>query len=48
MIVLTYVDYCILVVPSMVDIDAFIQSIKNGPDEFLLKDEEDINKFIGI
>ena len=36
MIVLTYVDDCIIVVPSKVDIDAFIQSMKNRPEKFVL------------
>ena len=48
MIVLAYVYDCIILGPSMVDIDAFIQSIKNGLEELLLTDEGDINKFIGI
>ena len=32
----------------MVDIDVLVQSIKNGPEIFLLTDERDINKFVGI
>ena len=32
----------------MVDIDDFIQSINNGPEKFLLKDEGDINEFLSI
>ena len=42
MIVLTYVDDCIIVGPSMVDIDAFVQSTKNGFEKFLLTDKRDI------
>ena len=48
MIVLAYVDGFIIVGPSMVGIDAFVQSMKNGPEKFVLTDEGDINKFIGI
>ena len=48
MIVLTYVDDCIIVVPYKVDIDAFIQSMKNRPEKFVLTDEWYINKLLGI
>ena len=36
MIVLTYVDDCIIVRPSMVDIDALFRSMKNVPEKFLV------------
>ena len=48
MIVFTYFYDCILVGPSMVDINAFFQSMKNGPGKFVLTDKGDINKFLGI
>ena len=48
MVLLTYIDDCILVVTSIVDIDAFIQSMKNGPEKFILTEKGDINKFLGI
>ena len=48
MIVLTYVDDCIIVGKSMKDIDAFVNSMKNGKENFVLTDEGDINKFLGI
>ena len=48
MIVLTYVDDCILVGSSMVDINALVQSMKNGSDKFVFTDEGDIYKFLGI
>ena len=48
MIVLTYIDDCILVRPSMIDIYAFAQSTKNGPEIFVLIDEGDVNKCLGI
>ena len=48
MIVLTYVDDCIIVGPSMTDIDYFVTSMKYGSENFVLTDEGDINKFLGI
>ena len=48
MIVLTYVDDCIIVGPSMDNIDSFVKSMKNGPEKFILTDEGDIDKFLGI
>jgi hypothetical protein len=48
MIVLTYVDDCIIVGNSMKEIDEFIESMKNGPENFILTDEGDINTFLGV
>jgi len=48
MIVLTYVDDCIIVGNDMKDIDAFIYSMQHGPENFILTDEGDIDKFLGI
>ena len=48
MIVLTYVDDCIIVVPSMQKIDAFVKSMEVGPKLFMLTDEGDIDKFLEI
>ena len=48
MIILTYVDYCIIVGPSMENINRFVDSMKNGDEKFILTDEGDINKFLGI
>ena len=48
MIILTYVDDCIIVVPSMENINLFVDSMKNGDKNFVLTDEGDINKFLGI
>ena len=48
MIILTYVDDCIIVGPKMADIDEFIVSLHNGDENFVLTDEGDINKFLGI
>ena len=48
MIILTYVDDFNIVGPSMVDIDYFVKSMKSGSKTFVLDDEVDIDKFIGI
>ena len=48
MIVLTYVDDCIIIGPAMTEIDKFVESLKNGPEDFVLTDEGDIDKFLGI
>jgi hypothetical protein len=32
----------------MKDINTFIKSLKDGPEEYVLTDEGDINKFLGI
>lgn len=48
MIILTYVDDCIIVGPSMKDIDSFVTSMKEGTENFILTDEGDIDKFLGI
>ena len=48
MIVLTYVDDCIIVGNSMQHIDQLVSSMQNGPENFILTDEGDIDKFLGI
>ena len=48
MIILTYVENCIIVGPSMDRIDSFVESMKTGKENFVLTDEGDINKFLGI
>ncbi len=48
MIIITYVDDCINVSNSMKDINSFVTSMKDGPKEYVLTDEGDINKFLGI
>ena len=48
MIVLTYVDNCIIVGPSIQKIDAFVKSMEVGPENFMLTDEGDIDKFLEI
>ena len=48
MIVLTYVDKCIIVGPSMQKIYAFVKLMEVGPENFTLSNEGDIYKFLGI
>ena len=45
---LTYVDDCIIVGNDMKDIDEFVYSMQHGPENFILTDEGDIDKFLGI
>ncbi len=48
MIVLAYVDDCIISSDSMKKIDDFVYSMQHGPENFILTDEGDIDKFLGI
>jgi hypothetical protein len=48
MIIITYVDDCIIVSNSMKDINTFVTSLKDGLKEYVLTDEGDINKFLGV
>ena len=48
MLIITYVDDCIIVGNSMLDINTFVESMKNGSEGFILTDEGNINKFLGI
>ena len=43
MIILTYVDDCIIVGPSMENINRFVDSMKNGDKNFVLNDKGNIN-----
>ena len=48
MIILTYVDNCIIVGPSMAQIDSFVKLMQTGKENFVLTDEGDIDKILGI
>ena len=48
MIILTYVDDCIIIGPSMENINRFVDSMKNSDENSVLTDKGDINKFLGI
>ncbi len=48
MIILTYVNDCIIIGTSMKSIDTFIRSMQHRKENFILTDEGDVNKFLGI
>jgi histone deacetylase 1/2 len=48
MILLTYVDDCIIFSPSKESIDPLVCSMHDGPENFKLTDEGNVNKFLGI
>ena len=48
MMIITYVDNFIISGRSIKDIDSFIYSMKHGSENFILTDEVDVNKFLGI
>ena len=48
MMILTYVDDCIIAGTSMKDIDFYVSSMQHGPENFILTNEGDVNKFLGI
>ena len=48
MIILTYVDDCIIFGPSMENINRFVDSMKSGDKNFVLTNKGDINTFLGI
>jgi hypothetical protein len=47
-IVLTYVDDCIIVGDSIECIEALITSLHDGTENFILKDEGSIDKYLGV
>ena len=48
MIVLCYVDDCILLSPEKGVIDEFLVSLKNGPEKFVFTDEGSIERYLGV
>lgn len=48
MVLLTYVDDCIIISPSKDTINRLIASMQSGPENFKLTDEGDVNKFLGV
>jgi hypothetical protein len=48
MILLTYVNDCIIFSPSKESIDCLVRSMHDGPENFKLTDEGGVNKFLGI
>jgi hypothetical protein len=48
MVLLTYIDDCIIISPAMESIKHLVKSMQNGPENFKLTNEGDVNKFLGI
>jgi hypothetical protein len=48
MILLSYVNDCIIFSPLMASIDWLVWSMHDGPENFKLTDEGDVNNFLGI
>ncbi len=48
MVILVYVDDCIIVGKDMGEIDEFVRSMQQGSENFVLTDEGSIDKFLGI
>ena len=48
LIVLCYVDDCILLSPKKEIIDEFLVSLKHGPEQFIFTDEGDIERYLGV
>ncbi len=48
MIIITYVDACIIIINSIKDINTFVKSMKDSPKGYVLTDEGDTNKILGI
>ena len=48
MVLLTYVDDCIIISPLKENIDRLVKSMQQGPKNFNLTDEGDVNKFLGV
>ncbi len=46
--ILTYFDDCIIIDKNMFGIDSFIDSLKEGHEEFDLTNEGSINKYLGV
>jgi hypothetical protein len=48
MMILVYVNNCIIIGKDMDEIDQFVLSMQNSPENFVLMDEGSIDKFLGI
>ena len=45
-VILTYVDYCLLVSYKQQKITSLIESLNNGPENYVLTDEGDISNYL--
>ncbi len=48
MIILVYMDDCILISKERSSIDAFITSLKNGPENFVFTDKGELKRYLGV
>ncbi len=48
MILLVYVDDCIIIADNIMRIDVLIHSLKNGEEKYILTEESTLDKFLGI
>jgi hypothetical protein len=48
MVLLAYVDSCIIISPSRNSIDRLISSMQSGPENFKLTDKGGVNKYLGV
>ena len=48
MIILTYVDDCILISKEKFTLDNFIKSLKNGKENFIFTDEGSMSNYLGV
>lgn len=48
LVVLVYVDDCFIIGKSSADIDSFLQSLKNGKENFDFQDQGDVSQYLGV
>ena len=48
LVILTYVDYCVIVSHKKYTITSLIESLNNGPENHVLTDEGDISNYFGV
>ena len=48
MVILVYVDDCILITKESSTMDSFIDSLQNGPEKFVFTDEGKISSYLGV
>ena len=47
-VILVYVDDCIIISPEMKVIDAFVESMQTGSENFIVTDDGDLARFPGV
>ena len=48
MVILVYVDDCILITKESSTLDSFIDSLQNGPEKFVFTDEGKMSSYLGV